>query len=242
VRLALTTSKDITDAIMNDPQRAPRIALIDLRYWQYRPDGSMWAPRGDQNRAFRELTTVQFGAQSDTPPPTTPLLAYRQVREYHDRFPDRALMSWHNGLDAIPTLMAGGAQVIMRYRAFEQKGSDIPDLTHFNAFVRDELASVLMTMEPRDGWIEEPDRNWCLADRNGRHVLIYSLTGPDFKVQHPLAQPERLAQWVDPRTGATTPAQPVRGLPGELITKPDTRAWLLWLKPKSGDVGLRSSN
>ena len=42
VRILLATSKDITDAILADPVRARQVAVIDMRYWQYRPDGSLW--------------------------------------------------------------------------------------------------------------------------------------------------------------------------------------------------------
>ena len=45
VRIQLATSKDITDAILADPVRARQVAVIDMRYWQYRPDGSLWAPQ-----------------------------------------------------------------------------------------------------------------------------------------------------------------------------------------------------
>ena len=41
VRIELATSKDITDAILADPIRSKQISVIDMRYWQYRPDGSL---------------------------------------------------------------------------------------------------------------------------------------------------------------------------------------------------------
>ena len=90
VRLQLATSKDITDAILADPARARQVAVIDMRYWQYRPDGSLWAPPGGKNLAFREMIGIDFGRSGDTPPDTTPQQVYRQVREYHDRYPGQS--------------------------------------------------------------------------------------------------------------------------------------------------------
>ncbi len=44
VRIELATSKDITDAILANPERARQVAVIDTRYWQYQKDGSLLAP------------------------------------------------------------------------------------------------------------------------------------------------------------------------------------------------------
>ena len=49
-RLELATSKDITDAILSNPARARQVAVIDMRYWEYRPDGSLLAPEGGESR------------------------------------------------------------------------------------------------------------------------------------------------------------------------------------------------
>ena len=95
VRIQLATSKDITDAILADPVRARQVAVIDMRYWQYRPDGSLWAPQGGRNLAFREMIGIDFKRPGDTPPDTTPLQVYRQVREYHDKYPDKAIVAWN---------------------------------------------------------------------------------------------------------------------------------------------------
>ncbi len=71
VRIQLATSKDITDAILADPVRARQVAVIDMRYWQYKPDGSLWAPPGRKNLAFREMIAKDFGQIG------------RRSREYH---------------------------------------------------------------------------------------------------------------------------------------------------------------
>ena len=64
---------------------------------------------------------------------------------------------------------------------------------------------MLMKMQPRDGWVENPNENWCLADDRGESILLYSLAGPSIKLLHPAAG---FALWFDPRTGETKPAIP----------------------------------
>ena len=53
-------------------------------------------------------------APATRPANTTPLQVYRQVREYHDKYPDKAIVAWNGGAGPIPSLMAGGAQAMMR--------------------------------------------------------------------------------------------------------------------------------
>ena len=36
------------------------------------------------------------------------------MREYHDKYPDKAIVAWNGGAGPIPVLMAGGAQAMMR--------------------------------------------------------------------------------------------------------------------------------
>lgn len=225
VRLALITSKDITDAILADPVRAGQIAVIDIRYWQRQADGTLWAPRGDVNRAFREQNAVLFGKGVDTPPDTTALAVYRGVREYRDRFPDKPIIAWHGGAGPIPVLMAGGAQALMRNPAAGQSQGGARDDAAFNRWARDELAGVLMRMTPRDGWLVDAEQNWCLADDAGEHLLIYSLAGESIRFVSPLPQARYRAEWFNPRNGEVGEATI-----GSVIAKPDAQAWVLRLR------------
>ena len=233
VRIALITSKDITDAILANPVRARQVGVIDMRYWQYRPDGSLWAPPGGKNLAFREMITKEFGRQGDAPPPTTPEQVYRQVREYRDRFPDKAIVAWHSGVGPIPILMAGGAQALLRNPAAGQSQGAETDRTLLDAFVREHLATVLMKMTPRDNVLADAARTWCLADDQSDAVLIYSLAGPAITFAQTLRQKEFNGVWFDPRTGKTRPFEPpVSGNQGTTIQKPTEEDWLLLLRAK----------
>jgi len=79
--------------------RARQVAVIDMRYWQYRPGG--------KNLAFGEAIAQDFGSSGDTPPDTTPLQVYRQVRAYHDRYPDKAIVAWRRPSSGNPPRSLG---------------------------------------------------------------------------------------------------------------------------------------
>ncbi len=228
LRLALTTGKNVTDAILADPVRAAQIAVIDQRYWQYRPDGELWAPEAGINLAFREINSAKWGkAGGDTPPPTTAAMVYRQVREYRDRFPDKAIVAHDSGNGPVPILMAGGAQALTANPAAGGTQARAP----FDEFVNRELGTVLMEMAPRDGWLAEPERNWCLADDAGRTVLFASMEGPAVTLARSLPASRYAAQWVDPRTGEQKPTVvPEKWSRGATLAKPTGECWLLLLR------------
>ncbi len=232
-RIALVTSKEIADAILADPVRSKLISVIDTRYWQYRPDGKLWAPEGGRNLAFREMIAEEFKRSGDAPPDTSPSQVYRQVREYRDRFPGKAVVAWHSGAGPLPILMAGGAQALMRNPAAGQSQGEQPDRTKLDSFAREHLSRVLMKMSPLDGLLEDPANNWCLADARSDTVLIYSLTGSSLTLARSLRQRAYAGLWFDPRTGETRSldAPPSLGK-GTVINKPTGEDWLLLLTTK----------
>ncbi len=231
VRLELATSKDITDAILSAPARLRQVAVIDMRYWEYKPDGTLFAPAGGQNLAFREMIRKEFPGSSDTPADTTPQQVYRQVREYHDRYPDKAIVAWNGGAGPIPVLMAGGAQAIMRNPAGGHGQGRSLDRTTLDPFVREHLADILMKLQPRDGVVESPEWNWCMADERRDAVLLYSLSGPSIQLRETLPKDSYAGLWFNPRSGKTQPlAGSVSLRAGDAIAKPSTEPWLLLLR------------
>jgi hypothetical protein len=230
VRIELATSKDITDAILADPVRGRQIAVIDMQYWQYRPDGSLWAPMGGQNLAFREMIAKDFHRSDDVPATTTPRQVYRQVREYHERYPDKAIVAWNGGAGPIPVLMAGGAEALMRNPSGGHGQGHSVDRTPLDAFVRENLSGHLMAMQPKDGVAEGEQQTWCLADAQNDTVLLYSLEGPAIQLLKALSNHPYTGIWFDPRTGATQPIASVTTPAGGAIAKPTTQPWLLLLR------------
>src|SRR5260370_33448036 len=136
---------------------------MDRRSWQYKPDGSHAAPAGGKNLAFREMIAKDLGRSDDAPANTTPLQVYRQVREYHDRSPDKAIVAWHGGTGPIPTLMAGGAQVLMRNPSGGHGQGKTVAKTALDGFVRQQLATTLMNMKPKEPAAADPEHTSCPA-------------------------------------------------------------------------------
>jgi hypothetical protein len=211
--------------------RARQVAVIDMRYWQYRPDGALWAPPGGENLAFRENIGKDFGRADDTPPATTPWQVYRQVREYHDRYPDKAIVAWNGGAGPIPVLMAGGAEALMRNPSAGHGQGRTVDRTTLDKFVQENLAKDLMNMNPRDGVVAEPEQTWVLSDDHAESLLIYSVAGPSITLTKGLGKTRYSAVWFDPRTGETRAAV-LSGEAGSVMEKPSGDAWLVLLRER----------
>jgi hypothetical protein len=256
IRIALVTGKNTTDAILADPVRSKQVSVVDMRYWEYQPDGTLFAPDAGQNRAFRELITEHFPGYTDTPPPTTPEMVYRQVREYRDRFPNIALLPMENGAGPLPILMGGGASqsslrggIVMppiavanapgipgapprsRTAAAPNRGPSADAI--LNKFIADYLATVLMKMGPLDGLVEDPSHNWVLGGNTTDVILIDARSGPSFKLAAALPHPNYKGIWFDPSTGNTQDAGTVSGASGAASAKPNDKEWLLLLQSLS---------
>jgi len=218
VHIALNTSKAVTDAILADPVRAQLVDVIDQRYWQYLADGSLFAPDSGGKLAFREQRTAAFG--KDAVPPGTPELVYKQVRDYHDRFPKKAIISGHAGQGPIPILMAGGALPLLADYAASQPLKSERDDRAFLRFVHEHIATVLAQMHPVDVATDV----WCLADNKGDNQLYYSRAGERLTLNRSRRPRNSLCIWFDPKTGTSQPAQLEAG---STIAKPTSAAWLL---------------
>jgi hypothetical protein len=89
--IALSATKDVQDAILSDPERAKTVDIIDIRYWFYRDDGTLYAPEGGLNLAPRQhARLVKPGRASYES-------VYRAVKEYRDRYPGKAVTYYADG-------------------------------------------------------------------------------------------------------------------------------------------------
>jgi len=205
-----------------------------MRYWVYEPDGKLFAPDAGQNKAFRKIIQSTFPGYADTPPPTTPELVYKQVREYRDRYPSIALVPMESGAGPMPLLM-GGAAAQSTLRGFRPRGdaSDAPPTDAvIDKFIREELSDDLMKMGPVDGWIADAAHNWVLAGGAADPILIDARAGSSFTLAKDLPSPMYRGMWFDPHTGEVK-GDPIKiaGAAGAAITKPDDSEWLLLMKP-----------
>jgi len=83
--IALSTTKDVQDAILADSVRAPIVDIIDIRYWFKRDNGTYYDPPGGKNLAPR-----QFERQIK-PGNTSFDAVYQAVLEYKAKFPEKAV-------------------------------------------------------------------------------------------------------------------------------------------------------
>jgi hypothetical protein len=108
--IALSATRDVQDAILANRTRAAIVDVIDIRYWYYQADGSAYAPRGGQNLAPRQHARLLKPRSSSAEQ------AARAVREYRDKFPDKAVIYSADGADKFgdAVLTAGGSLAEVR--------------------------------------------------------------------------------------------------------------------------------
>ncbi|MCX2480439.1 DUF6298 domain-containing protein [Pedobacter sp. MC2016-15] len=145
--IALSTTKDVQDAILADPERAAVVDMIDIRYWHYQADGKAYAPPGGQSLAPRQQ------ARLFKPKKTSFEQVYRAVLEYRQKFPGKAVSYSADNFDhqGWAALMAGGSL------------AGIPEIanTQFNT----DVAGML------------PAASQYMLESKGKSYLIYLLSG-----------------------------------------------------------------
>lgn len=239
VKIGLTGTKDVIDAILEDPTRGPRICVICLSYWWYNADGTLYAPKGGKEVAGRY--TGKLAEQ------TTPQSLYRQIREYRLRYPDKAVIQHHpvEIEKAWAFLMGGGSMIIsgMQYADSQppKEHWEPPDsyiappeaatILPTYEFINANLSKSLQRMRPVDIVLTNKENNWSLAGENG--CLIFALKGGRIDLDLSLApKGPYAARWFDPRNGALTSAGGGSIIAGGRTSfqAPDKKCWVLWLK------------
>ncbi len=253
VHVGLSATKDVLDAILDDPERATAVGTIDLRYWWYRPDGTLFAPEGGRqiparftgafnpgwlgtSRAQTQHYTNRGMGRIET---TTTEQVYRQIREYRDRYPHKAILHQLPATrrQAWAMLMAGGSMLIgqMSYPEKQDPPAYIsPELCSeiqpTYRFIRKHLATILPRMSANDKLVKSKRPTWCLTDAN-RSFLIYAVDGGEFQLDLSSAPGPFTARCFDPGTGETTEVVngPLQG--GNIVdfTAPGKQDWVLWL-------------
>jgi hypothetical protein len=154
VLLGLSATKDVQDAILADPQRSALVGVIDLKYWWYAADGSLYAPKGGQNLSPRQHDREWTGNRKRSDSQVA-----RQVREYRTRYPDKAILCSLDRASGWAVLAAGGS---------------VPDLP---AGTDRRLLAAVSRMKPLHfaGVLGEPGRQYLLyADAGGKVRLDLS--------------------------------------------------------------------
>lgn len=103
--IALSATKDVQDAILNDPIRSDVVDIIDIRYWHYKDGGELYAPEGGKNMAPR-----QFARKMSTGKVSFDDV-YKAVSEYRLKYPEKAVTYYSPKYSELAwaVFMAGGS-------------------------------------------------------------------------------------------------------------------------------------
>lgn len=103
-KITLSATKDVQDAILENPRYADVVDIIDIRYWHYNTD-SIYAPAGGKNLAPRQH------ARKMKPGKVTFDEAYKAVSEYRSKYPDKAVTYYAQNYPALSwgIFMGGGS-------------------------------------------------------------------------------------------------------------------------------------
>jgi hypothetical protein len=202
VLVALSAPKNVQDAILADPQRSPHVDIIDIRYWCYTADGSLYAPEGGRNLAPRQhlrQTRQKHGGFA---------AIAKAVREYRTRYPDKAV-TYYADMHC-PSMRDGWAVLV--------GGGSLPNLK-----MPDELARAIPQMRPVADLGSARDV-WCLADEEDNY-LIHSQAPHTIFTDVRIKPGDYRARWIAAKSGAIVADDRVR-LP---IQRWKSKSSVVWL-------------
>lgn len=172
VLVALSTTKDVQDAILNDSARTQTIDIIDIRYWHYKNDGTVYAPEGGKNMAPRQhMRKMKVGKVTFDE-------AYKAVNEYRVRYPEKAITYYAQNYPAMAwaSFMAGGSCPVLPVKD--------------ERFLKDALK-----ME-----VEETDMDsYKKLVKTGIGIIIYSHSGADIPLYVPSGR--YILKYIEPFSG-----------------------------------------
>jgi len=227
VLVCLNGTKDVLDALAADS----RVDVLDLRYFWYKPDGSLVAPKGGLQIPGR------YTGQSRT---VQPQQIYKQTREYRLRYPDKAIIN-HIRASRQQTMafLMGGGSMLIRYLSYPDK-KDPPDyiapanskvILPVYKFINTHLSDKLYKTKPLDIVVNKPEQNWCLG-KKGLLYLLYMLKGGSVKLNLTFDTETYRVQWFNPANGNLLEDKNSLRKAGKTMnfTAPDENDWLLWLE------------
>lgn len=202
--VGVSTTKDIQDALLADPARASVVNVIDIRYWHYREDGSIYAPGGGQNLAPRQH------ARLVKPGSTSFEQVFRAVSEYRLKFPGKAVVYSAEGGDRLAwaVLMAGGS---------------LPALPVLDRHFLQDAAVMSPVTTSNEG------NQWMIAHPK-RGVIVFSRSVGPVNVDLKDAQGSFRVRWIDPDKGTVIQEdKAVKGGDRVEFKRPQQGDLVLWL-------------
>ncbi len=206
VLIGLSCTKDVQDAILADPDRSRAVSVIEMKYWWYAADGSLYAPEGGQNLSPRQHWREWHGNKQSAGAQTA-----RQVRAYRNRYPDKAILCVPDFIRVDPWAVVAA-------------GGSIPDLPHG---VDSRLLGALPKMHPLES-AKLTAEQYALAEP-GHHYLVYSSSSKEpIRLDLSADRATFTARWIDPKTGRIVKdGEVVRG--GHIVAFSAPASGVLWL-------------
>ncbi len=206
--VAISVTKDVQDAILNDPIRSKNVDVIDIQYWWYgeAKDGSteLYAPKGGQNLAPRQH------ARLVKTPKETFETTYQVVLEYKKLYPEKAVIHNTNRSASFgwAIFMAGGSLM------------NVPKVNHIE-FLTD--AAEMNPSGQNDGYK-------LLNTKTGEQIIY--VTGQSVKVDLTNYKDEFELIWINHETGELVKAnQTLSGGQMNDITNPFYN--VIWINKKN---------
>jgi len=205
--IALSTTKDVQDAILADPARAAVVDVIDINYWHYQENGTAYAPAGGLNLAPRQHARLLKPKRSSFEQ------VYRAVREYRQQFPEKAVLYSADGADAHgwAVLLAGGSLASV---------PRVPDAR---------FAEAVANMTPVAGL---PAGQWALSD-NKTGLLLYHEGKTPTQLDLSQLKGTFVVRRINPKTGQiASKKETVKGGRTATIPSSGDGTEIIWLAKK----------
>ncbi|MDR0668216.1 MAG: glycoside hydrolase family 55 protein [Prevotellaceae bacterium] len=208
VKVMLSATKDVTDALLADAPYAAGVDIIEIRQWHYRADGSLYAPEGGVSLAERQYARI-IDAGDDSPD-----AIYRAVTEYRRAFPDKAVVySFRNTPDkAWPAYVAGASLCNIPAVAAPRFYSDARQMTPLEHLARQ-------------------GAHWGMGKAGVGYIIYVCAQKVTVALDHD--KTTYTARWINPRTGELIgKKQPLAGGQQQVCSNPIDGAAVLWLSRK----------
>ncbi len=161
----LSATRDVQQAILANPQYAAHVDIIDIKYWWYNKDGSLYDPPGGQNLAPRQQLREWKGAKARSPQSTA-----QAIYETRCQHPQKAVVCSLPGTDPWLAVASGASLVALPRSTDQQLLASVPQLLPSSNNVADNrVVDSRVTDSP------DADRSQCaLVNSKGQSVLIVS--------------------------------------------------------------------
>lgn len=208
--IGLSATKDVQDAILNDAKRNKTVDLIDIRYWHYREDGSVYAPEGGKNLAPRQhARKMNVGKETEEQ-------VYRAVREYREKYPEKVVLYSTDASSRFgwSILMAGGSL------------ANIPKIDVPSFY---ESVSKMQISENQN----LNSNFWCLENK-GISYLFYLRNTKTVEVDLSNSKGKFEVFWIDSNTGKVIYKNEIQGDRKQTIfaSKTSEKTFVVYIKKK----------